>query len=44
MVNRSRGDFAYTMIDLDGEVNGEVLPGLEDKISQIANVVTINIF
>lgn len=44
MVNRSRGDYAYTMIDIDGDVNGEVLPGLEEKISQIANVVTINIF
>ncbi len=44
MVNRSRGDFAYTMIDLDGEVNGDVLPGLEEKINQIANIVTINIF
>ncbi len=44
MVNRSRGDYAYTMIDLDGEVNGEVLPGIEEKIGQIANVVTINIF
>lgn len=44
MVNRSRGDYAYTMIDLDGEVNGDVLPGIEEKINQIANVVTINIF
>lgn len=44
MVNRSRGDYAYTMIDIDGEVNGEVLPGIEEKISQIPNVVTINIF
>lgn len=44
MVNRSRGDFAYTMIDIDGEVNGEVLPGIEEKINQISGVVTTNIF
>lgn len=44
MVNRSRGDFAYTMIDIDGEVNGDILPGIEEKINQIANVVTVNIF
>ena len=44
MVNRSRGDYAYTMIDIDGDVNGEVLPGIEEKIGQISNVVTINIF
>ncbi|HHW38341.1 MAG TPA: phosphoglycerate dehydrogenase [Bacillales bacterium] len=44
MVNRSRGDYAYTMIDIDGDVNGEVLPSIEERINQIPNVVTINIF
>ncbi|WP_458415374.1 phosphoglycerate dehydrogenase [Schinkia sp. CFF1] len=44
MVNRSRGDFAYTMIDIDGEVNSEVLPGIAEKITQVANVVTVNVF
>ncbi|KMY55572.1 3-phosphoglycerate dehydrogenase [Bacillus sp. FJAT-27231] len=43
MVNRSRGDFAYTMIDIDNKVNGDVIPGLEAKISQIEGVVTIRI-
>ncbi|MEK4027864.1 MULTISPECIES: phosphoglycerate dehydrogenase [Bacillaceae] len=43
MVNRSRGDFAYTMIDIDNKVNGDVIPGLEEKISQIEGVVTTRI-
>ncbi|MDG5786795.1 phosphoglycerate dehydrogenase [Evansella sp. AB-P1] len=41
MVNRSRGDYAYTMIDIDNKVNGEVLPGLEAKIKEITGVVSI---
>ncbi|MFA9558330.1 phosphoglycerate dehydrogenase [Evansella sp. AB-rgal1] len=41
MVNRSRGDYAYTMIDIDNKVNGEVLPGLDAKIRQINNIVSI---
>ncbi|MFP3122544.1 phosphoglycerate dehydrogenase [Ectobacillus funiculus] len=40
MVNRSRGDYAYTMIDIDNEVNGDILPSLENKIKQIAGIVT----
>lgn len=43
MVNRSRGDFAYTMIDIDNKVNGEVIPGLTEKISQIEGVVTTRV-
>ena len=43
MVNRSRGDFAYTMIDIDNKVNGDVIPGLEEKISQIEGVVITRI-
>ncbi|OCA88960.1 phosphoglycerate dehydrogenase [Pseudobacillus wudalianchiensis] len=43
MVNRSRGDYAYTMIDIDNKVNGDVIPGLEAKISQIEGVVTTRI-
>lgn len=44
MVNRSRGDYAYTMIDIDNEVSGEILPGIEEKINQISGVVTVNIY
>lgn len=41
MVNRSRGDYAYTMIDIENEVNGDIIPGLEDKIKQIEGIVTV---
>ncbi|MFC9598758.1 phosphoglycerate dehydrogenase [Peribacillus butanolivorans] len=43
MVNRSRGGYAYTMIDIDGEVNGDIIPGLEEKIKQISGIVTTRI-
>jgi len=43
MVNRSRGDYAYTMIDIDNEVNGEVIPSLVEKIEQIAGIVSVRI-
>lgn len=41
MVNRSRNDYAYTMIDIENEVNDDVLPALKEKISQIDGTVTI---
>lgn len=40
MVNRSRGEYAYTMIDIENKVNGEVIPGLVEKINQIEGIVT----
>ena len=43
MVNRSRGDYAYTMIDIDNEVNGDILPAIEEKINQIEGIVTARI-
>ncbi|MEH7095239.1 phosphoglycerate dehydrogenase [Neobacillus vireti] len=43
MVNRSRGEFAYTMIDIENKVNGEVIPGLVEKIHQIEGIVTARI-
>ena len=43
MVNRSRGDYAYTIIDIDEKVNGDVLPGLEEKINQTEGVVAVRI-
>jgi D-3-phosphoglycerate dehydrogenase len=43
MVNRSRGDYAYTMIDIDNKVNGDILPSLENKIKQIEGIVTARI-
>ncbi|MGM0875741.1 MAG: phosphoglycerate dehydrogenase [Bacillota bacterium] len=43
MVNRSRGDYAYTLIDIDNEVNGDIVPQLEEKINQIQGIVTTRI-
>ncbi|WP_160725167.1 phosphoglycerate dehydrogenase [Bacillus sp. USDA818B3_A] len=43
MVNRSRGDYAYTMIDIEDKVNGDVIPGLSEKINQIEGIVTARI-
>lgn len=43
MVNRSRGEYAYTMIDIDNKVNGDIIPGLEKKINQIEGIVTVRI-
>ncbi|MCM3442250.1 phosphoglycerate dehydrogenase [Metabacillus halosaccharovorans] len=40
MVNRSRGDYAYTMIDIDNEVNGDIIPQLEAQITNIEGIVT----
>lgn len=43
MVNRSRGEYAYTMIDIDSKVSGDVIPGLEEKLTQIAGIITARI-
>lgn len=43
MVNRSRGEYAYTMIDIEDKVNGEVIPGLVEKINQIKDIVTVRV-
>ncbi|YCA45395.1 phosphoglycerate dehydrogenase [Bacillus sp. JZ8] len=43
MVNRSRGDYAYTMIDIEGDVSDEIIPGLEAKIREIGGIVTTRI-
>ncbi|PMC39062.1 3-phosphoglycerate dehydrogenase [Bacillus sp. UMB0899] len=40
MVNRSRGEYAYTMIDIDNEVNGDIIPQLEAQITKIEGIVT----
>ncbi|MBU8906516.1 phosphoglycerate dehydrogenase [Desertibacillus haloalkaliphilus] len=43
MVNRSRGDYAYTIIDIENDVNGDVIPKLEENINQIEGMVTAHI-
>jgi len=43
MVNRSRGEYAYTIIDIDDKVNGDVIPSLEEKINQTEGVINIRV-
>ncbi|WP_216827395.1 phosphoglycerate dehydrogenase [Alkalihalobacterium elongatum] len=43
MVNRSRGEYAYTMVDIDSEVNGDTIPAIQEQLKQIAGMVTIRI-
>lgn len=43
MVNRSREDYAYTMIDIDNEVNGDIVPSLQEKVGQIEGIISARI-
>jgi D-3-phosphoglycerate dehydrogenase len=43
MVNRSRGEYAYTMIDIDNNVTSDIIPLLEEKIYKIEGIVTARI-
>lgn len=43
MINKSRGGYAYTMIDIDEKVNGEIIPGIEAAINQIDDVIRIRV-
>ncbi|WP_227938181.1 phosphoglycerate dehydrogenase [Alkalihalobacillus deserti] len=43
MVNRSRGEYAYTVIDIENNVNGDIIPNLEEKINQIKGIVKTRI-
>jgi D-3-phosphoglycerate dehydrogenase / 2-oxoglutarate reductase len=43
MVNRSRGDYAYTMIDIDNKINGDIIPGLEKNLQQIEGTVAVRV-
>ncbi|THE13128.1 3-phosphoglycerate dehydrogenase [Bacillus timonensis] len=43
MVNRSRGEYAYTMIDIDNKVNGDIVPSLLEKIKQITGIISARV-
>ena len=43
MVNRSRGQYAYTIIDIDDKISGDVIPGIEEKVSMIDGIITMRI-
>lgn len=41
MMNRSRGDYAYTLVDIDNEVTSEFISSLEEKFKQIEGMVSV---
>ncbi len=41
MVNRSRGDYAYTMIDIDSKVENNSVPALEKILTNIEGIVSV---
>ncbi|TLS36507.1 phosphoglycerate dehydrogenase [Pseudalkalibacillus caeni] len=43
MVNRSRGEYAYTMIDIENEVDGDKVLRLEEQVKEINGVVTTRV-
>jgi D-3-phosphoglycerate dehydrogenase / 2-oxoglutarate reductase len=43
MINRSRGQYAYTIIDIDDKISGDVIPGIEEKVSMIDGIITTRI-
>lgn len=43
MVNRSRNEFAYTIIDIEDEVNGEIIPSIYERIKNISEVVSVRV-
>ncbi|MEH7381127.1 phosphoglycerate dehydrogenase [Bacillus sp. JJ1533] len=43
MVNRSRGEYAYTMIDIDNEVTCDIVPSLLEKIKQINGIISARV-
>jgi D-3-phosphoglycerate dehydrogenase / 2-oxoglutarate reductase len=43
MVNRSRGEYAYTMIDIDNKVENEIIPNLVEKIENIEGIVSVRL-
>ncbi|NEY20236.1 phosphoglycerate dehydrogenase [Bacillus ginsengihumi] len=43
MINRSRGDYAYTLIDIDKKVDSDDIPNLKEKMNEIPGIVTARI-
>ena len=43
MVNRSRGDYAYTMIDIDNQVADHIIPLLSQQLKGIDGIVTMRV-
>ncbi|MDQ0215295.1 D-3-phosphoglycerate dehydrogenase [Oikeobacillus pervagus] len=43
MLNRSKGEFAYTLIDIDNEVEDAIVPELKEKIKTVSGVVRVRV-
>lgn len=43
MVNRSRGEYAYTMIDIDNQVADHIIPLLSQQLKGIDGIVTMRV-
>lgn len=39
MLNRSRGEYAYTMIDIDNKIDEDSIPGIIEKIKEIDGMI-----
>ncbi|WP_067727678.1 phosphoglycerate dehydrogenase [Oceanobacillus damuensis] len=43
MINRSRGEYAYTMVDIDNNLDGNIISELEEEIKTITGIVTVRV-
>ena len=43
MVNRSRGEYAYTLIDIDSEINNDIIASLVENIQKIEGAVNVRV-
>lgn len=43
MVNRSRGDYAYTMVDIENEVDDATVSSLEQEMNQTQDIVAVRV-
>ncbi|NRG32088.1 phosphoglycerate dehydrogenase [Niallia circulans] len=43
MINRSRGEYAYTMIDIDNQVADEIVPLLSKQLKEIDGIVMLRV-
>lgn len=43
MINRSRGDYAYTMVDIENEIDEAIVSSLEEEINRTRDIVTVRV-
>ncbi|WP_449354860.1 phosphoglycerate dehydrogenase [Virgibacillus natechei] len=43
MINRSRGDYAYTMVDIEDEVDDAIVSSLEEEMKRIPDIVAVRV-